>query len=408
MANNNNTKNLNVPTLRFPEFKGEWKLNILDSVCTFHNGRAYKQHELLSAGKYRVLRVGNFFTNDSWYYSDLELEEDKTASDGELLYAWSASFGPRFWKGEKVIYHYHIWKIDSFQEVCKEFLFYFLEKDAASIKNEVQGGTMAHITKADMERRNITYPTICEQSKIARLLFLLDHRIVTQNKIIEKYESLIKGIGNKLFSFKMRFKTNDGNDFPSWKTKSFENIGKTFSGLSGKAKEDFGIGKPYIQYKQVFDSPQIQIQNCGLVNVLDSENQNNVKYGDILFTVSSETPDEIGMSSVLLDEVDEMYLNSFCFGYRLSSFEVLNPLYASYFFRDSSFRNKIVKIAQGSTRYNISKSEFIKLKISLPCIEEQARIASFLSAVDEKLKEEKEILALYLIQKNHLLRQMVI
>ena len=75
-----------------------------------------------------VLRVGNFFTNDSWYYSDLELEEDKTASDGELLYAWSASFGPRFWKGEKVIYHYHIWKIDSFQEVCKEFLFYFLER----------------------------------------------------------------------------------------------------------------------------------------------------------------------------------------------------------------------------------------------------------------------------------------
>ena len=206
----------------------------------------------------------------------------------------------------------------------------------------------------------------------------------------------------------MRFKTNDGNDFPSWKTKSFENIGKTFSGLSGKAKEDFGIGKPYIQYKQVFDFPQIQIQNCGLVNVLDSENQNNVKYGDILFTVSSETPDEIGMSSVLLDEVDEMYLNSFCFGYRLSSFEVLNPLYASYFFRDSSFRNKVVKIAQGSTRYNISKSEFIKLKISLPCIEEQARIASFLSAVDEKIKEEKEILALYLIQKNHLLRQMVI
>ena len=110
--------------MRFPEFTGEWKLNILDSVCTFHNGRAYKQHELLSAGKYRVLRVGNFFTNDSWYYSDLELEEDKTASDGELLYAWSASFGPRFWKGEKVIYHYHIWKIDSFQEVCKEFLFY--------------------------------------------------------------------------------------------------------------------------------------------------------------------------------------------------------------------------------------------------------------------------------------------
>ena len=145
-----------------------------------------------------------------------------------------------------------------------------------------------------------------------------------------------------------------------------------------------------------------------MVNVSDRENQNNVKYGDVFFTVSSETPDEIGMSSVLLDEVDEMYLNSFCFGYRLSSFEVLSTLYASYFFRDSSFRNKVVKIAQGSTRYNISKSELIKLEISLPSIEEQARIASFLSAVDEKIKNEKEILNLYLIQKSYLLRQMFI
>ncbi|KAB6092389.1 restriction endonuclease subunit S [Bacteroides xylanisolvens] len=295
--------------------------------------------------------------------------------------------------------------------MCSAMFLYHLIANDKFINYVMLGTKGTKMPRGDKQQiiQYVVYlPSKLEQNKIATFLSLLDSRIEAQIKIIEKYESLIKGIGNKLFSFKMRFKTNDGNDFPSWKTKSFENIGKTFSGLSGKAKEDFGIGKPYIQYKQVFDTPQIQIQNCGLVNVLDSENQNNVKYGDILFTVSSETPDEIGMSSVLLDEVDEMYLNSFCFGYRLSSFEVLNPLYASYFFRDSSFRNKVVKIAQGSTRYNISKSEFIKLKISLPCIEEQARIASFLSAVDEKIKEEKEILALYLIQKNHLLRQMVI
>lgn len=75
----------NVPNLRFPEFSGEWKAGTIADVCTLYNGRAYKQEELLPMGKYRVLRVGNFFTNDSWYYSDLELDEQKTIVKGDLL-----------------------------------------------------------------------------------------------------------------------------------------------------------------------------------------------------------------------------------------------------------------------------------------------------------------------------------
>jgi type I restriction enzyme S subunit len=127
------------------------------------------------------------------------------------------------------------------------------------------------------------------------------------------------------------------------------------------------------------------------------------------FTISSETPDEIGMSSVLLDEVDEIYLNNFCFGYRSFSFGILSPLFASYLFRNSSFRKKIVKIAQGSTRYNISKDKLLmKIEISLPNVDEQIIIASFLLAIDEKIKLEKEILKLYTKQKNYLLQTLFI
>ena len=195
---NNKHKKLNVPNLRFPEFQGEWKKCTLNEVCKFHNGRAYKQTELLAAGKYRVLRVGNFFTNDSWYYSNLELEDNKYAQNGDLLYAWSASFGPRFWREEKVIFHYHIWKIDSFKNVDKNFLYHFLDLDSAKIKNEVQGGTMVHITKGDMEKRTISYPSVPEQRNIARFLFLLDERIATQNKIIEDLKELKSAISKKL------------------------------------------------------------------------------------------------------------------------------------------------------------------------------------------------------------------
>lgn len=101
-----------------------WKTVKLSEVCTLRNGRAYKKPELLAEGKYPVLRVGNFFTSDKWYYSDLELDEAKYCDNGDLLYAWSASFGARLWDGGKVIYHYHIWRVDvNESQIDKKFLF---------------------------------------------------------------------------------------------------------------------------------------------------------------------------------------------------------------------------------------------------------------------------------------------
>ena len=103
---------------RFVEIFGDpiqnlkgWDMEPLIKNVTLLNGRAFNQDELLDKGKYPVLRVGNFFSNRGWYYSNLELDNDKYCDDGDLLYAWSASFGARIWNGGKVIYHYHIWKI---------------------------------------------------------------------------------------------------------------------------------------------------------------------------------------------------------------------------------------------------------------------------------------------------------
>ena len=104
-----------------------WDINRLEENVTLINGRAYKQDELLSDGKYKVIRVGNFFSNSTYYYSDLELENDKYCEAGDLLYTWSASFGARIWEGEKVIYHYHIWKVNyDVKRYNKLFLCYLL------------------------------------------------------------------------------------------------------------------------------------------------------------------------------------------------------------------------------------------------------------------------------------------
>lgn len=113
-----------------------WPKEELGQFAKLINGRAYKQEELLSTGPTPVLRVGNFFSNRSWYFSDLELEEEKYCNEGDLLYAWSASFGPRIWEGPRAIYHYHIWKVEVTERVEKRFLYYLLELDSVNIKAE--------------------------------------------------------------------------------------------------------------------------------------------------------------------------------------------------------------------------------------------------------------------------------
>ena len=144
-----------------------WEWVRMQCVMEFINGRAYKKDELLEKGKYKVLRVGNLFTNDSWYYSNLELSEDKYCYNGDLLYAWSASFGPHIWEGEKTIFHYHIWNVKYNQCVLyREYLYYFFLIDKMKIKGSTTGSTMVHVSMENMKPRLIPLPPLAEQKRI--------------------------------------------------------------------------------------------------------------------------------------------------------------------------------------------------------------------------------------------------
>lgn len=160
------------------EIPENWEWCRMQDVMDFINGRAYKKDELLSNGKYKVLRVGNFFTNDSWYYSDLELPDDKYCYHGDLLYAWSASFGPQIWEGEKTIFHYHIWNVKYKQDVLyRDYLYYFLLADKANIKNSTTGSTMIHVSMENMKPRFIPIPPLAEQRRIVETLKILLNKI---------------------------------------------------------------------------------------------------------------------------------------------------------------------------------------------------------------------------------------
>ncbi|MGX7349234.1 restriction endonuclease subunit S [Dolosicoccus paucivorans] len=191
-----------VPKLRFEKFKQSvtWKVIRLGENATFINGRAYSQEELLDNGKYKVLRVGNFYTNDSWYYSNFELNNKYYAEYGDLLYTWSASFGPHIWKGEKVIYHYHIWKIELNKKLDKIFLLQLLEEDKKQILTNVTGSTMVHITKSGMEEKNVIIPeNIYEQQKIGIFFKKIDEMIQLQQSKVNKVKNIKSAYLSEIF-----------------------------------------------------------------------------------------------------------------------------------------------------------------------------------------------------------------
>lgn len=177
-----------------------WKEVKLKDICVLINGRAFKQHELLDSGKYKVLRVGNFFSNNKWYYSDLELDNDKYCNQGDLLFAWSASFGPKIWNDKKTIYHYHIWKVKVNEFVEKKFLYYLLLADSQKIKKSGHGVAMIHITKMDMENRLYTIPTDKdEQEYIVKTLDAVAEMIKLRKETIQLTKDLIPAIFQEMF-----------------------------------------------------------------------------------------------------------------------------------------------------------------------------------------------------------------
>ena len=141
----------------------------------------------------------------------------------------------------------------------------------------------------------------------------------------------------------------------AWREVRLGDLGETYSGLRGKSKDDFGEGKAYIPYLNIYNNWVIDPEQMDYVLVENGERQSRVKYGDIFFTTSSETPHEVGMSSVLLDDVREAYLNSFCYGFRLKEFTSLLPEYAAHLLRGEDFRHAMHYLAQGATRYNLTK-----------------------------------------------------
>lgn len=172
----------------------------------------------------------------------------------------------------------------------------------------------------------------------------------------------------------------------AWKKVKMESIGSIYGGLSGKSKVDFGGGNArYVTFLGILENVILDVHHTERVHVGLGESQNRVMKGDLLFNASSETPGDLAIGGVMGEQLDNLYLNSFCFGFRVRDENKYVPLFLAYYFRGSVGRSIMNALAQGATRYNMSKSQFLALELSIPLYDEQRAIAEALSDVDRSL-----------------------
>ena len=395
--------------MRFPEFSGEWEIYPLTDFMSFKNGMNPDAKRFGRGTKF--ISVMDILNNQFICYDNIRASVEVVDGDietygvnyGDILFQRSSETledvgqANVYLDSKPAVFGGFVIRGKSKSNYYPMFFRYLLASPTARKKIIVKGAGAQHfnIGQDGLSKVCLNIPSIQEQEKIAKLFECIDTRIATQNKIIEKLQSLIKGLNDNIH------KGIKGE------TVCFSDLGEAYSGLSGKGGDDFGYGEPFITYMNVYQNTYISEKDYELVQIAPNEKQNSVQYGDALFTLSSETPEEVGIGAVYLGNTQKLYLNSFCFGIHFYDERVL-PQYLAHFISSSSFRRAIYPLAQGSTRFNLQKNDFMKMKFLLPSLEKQGHIANTLDALHCRLANEKSLTEQYILLKQYLLSQMFI
>lgn len=394
-----------IPKLRFPGFEGEWEEKRLGEVAEITMGQSPKSENYTDNPNDYILVQGNAdLINGKVCPRVWTKEVTKLADVGNIIFTVRAPVG------EIGITEY---RVVLGRGVCSikggSFIYYSMEKlkEISYWRKISTGSTFDSINSTELFNAIIQLPSLPEQEKIGNFFSNLDQLIEAQENRLETLEEEKRAYLQKMFPQKgekvpqVRFQGFEGE----WEEKRLGEVGESFSGLSGKSKEDFGHGEArYVSYLNVFKNPIVDKSMLEKIEI--DMKQNEVLKGDILFTISSEIPEEVGMSSVCLFEEKNIYLNSFCFGFRPKI--RLNLFFIAIYLRSPIFRKNIILLAQGISRYNISKIKVMDLTIQIPSLPEQEKIGNFFQLLDQRIQKEKDRLSHLRDLKRGLLQQMFI
>ena len=387
------TEQAKVPAIRFAGFTDPWEQRKLIMVAPLQRGFDLPAEKIIP-GVYPVMMSNGIGA----YHNEYKVKgpgvvTGRSGTIGNLQYVESA-----FWPHNTTLW------VTKFYGNHPKFIYYLYEK--IDLKRYKAGSGVPTLNRNDVHDTMVFFPASRkEQELISAVLTYLDDLITLHQRKYDKLVIFKKSMLEKMFP-------KDGESVPEirfagftdpWEQRKLGNCGTTYSGLSGKTKEDFGHGNArFVPYTNVFDNPLADTERLEAVEIDSS--QNKVAYGDVFFTVSSETPDEVGMSSVWLSDQDDVYLNSFCFGYRQDS--TFDPHYLAYMLRSSSIRSDLTLLAQGISRFNISKNKVMELSVAVPSAAEQKQIGQYFARLDSLITLHQRKLELLQNIKKSLLDKM--
>lgn len=404
-----------IPALRFKGFTDAWEQRKLEKhIIEYHEVTTENnQYPVLTSS-----RKGIFLQTD--YYSGNQVASADNTGYNIVPYGY---FTYRHMSDDE-IFHFNINDIvengivstlypvfTTDEKLDSRYLQYQLNYGSEFARFAVlqkQGGSRTYMYLNKLKKLSLTMPTsIDEQKKISSFLMSLDNLITLHQRKCEQTKELKKTMLQKMFPKKgERIPEIRFPEFTDeWEEKKLGEVGETFTGLSGKTKADFGHGAgKFVTYVNVFNNPISDLKGVDSIEIDD--NQKQVQYGDILITTSSETPEEVGMTSVWLGREENVYLNSFCFGFRPTT--ELSSYYMAYALRSHEVRKKFIILAQGISRYNISKTKVMEINIPFPSLPEQEAIGTYFQTLDQDIAQIEKKLADLKELKKTLLRQLFV
>ena len=381
-----------IPQLRFSEFSKNWEIKDIKNIAKVVGGGTPSTTEK----EYWNGNI-NWFTPTEIKF-DIVSESKRKITDlglkkssATLLPKGAILLTTRATIGEMAIAQEECTTNQGFQSLVvnknnsNQFVFDLIKVHRKELYKRANGSTFKEISKKEVEKIKVLIPKLPEQQKIAAFLTDVDEKITKLTKKKNLLEEYKKGIMQKIFNQELRFKDDEGNDFPEWEEKKLNEIGEFKNGIN-KSKNDFGKGYPFVNLMDVFGKSTVSNQDLGLVNANIKELQfYNLKKGDILFIRSSVKREGVGQTSLLLYDLDKTVYSGFLIRFRFK-FEI-DLYFKKYCFNTSSFRNRLLAKSTTSANTNINQESLSTLFISIPSsIAEQTKIANFLSDIDLKIE----------------------
>lgn len=405
------------PRTRFHQADGtpypDWELVRLGDIYTERNEKGEDSLPILSVSIHSG--VSDTEADDESLGKHVKRSEDKSlykkVYPGDLVFnmmrAWQGAIGTV--KNMGMVSPAYICAIPN-ERVYPAFMNYLMRTAAmiGTINRQSYGVTdfRKRLYWDSFANIKCALPCIDEQVRIYEFLEQLDGLIDSIDQEIVSLQRQKKESMSRVFSRNVRFKSDDGCEYPEWENITIGDFGEFFGGLSGKGKDDFNHGDGrFVTYMNVYKNTFADKDGVTAVEVQPNEKQNHIQYGDIMFTQSSENVEEVGLSSVWIHDTTP-FMNSFCMALRPHKLKDMDIYYLGYVFRSDEVRKQIMMQGQGISRINLAASRIKDVTFPVPSLSEQKKIGQFLYDFDEAISAKQDMLKCWENIKKGLLQQM--